>query len=174
MASTSAVRAAALRPVRAPKTGAPSSPATAPKPRLTVLASPRTSASSLPFTMLCTMIVAATLAALLYLNIEMSDTSYEITRLEAQSSRLTQEEQALAETNERLGTPQELERQARELGMVPVTDPAYIDLDTGTVLGETVPTEGTAVDADAVTDSVPVAEIYDSPTTYHGMGNEGD
>ncbi|MGY5763813.1 septum formation initiator family protein [Brachybacterium sp. DNPG3] len=174
MASTSAVRAAAVRPVRAPKPGERGAASTAPAPRLTVLSAPRTGGGTLPFTLLCTLIVAATLAALLYLNIEMSNTSYEITRLEAQSKRLTQEEQALAETNERLGTPQELERQARELGMVPVTDPAYIDLDTGEVLGETAPIEGTAAAGDATTDSVPVAEIYDAPTTYNGMGNEGD
>ena len=91
----------------------------------------------MPFTILCTLIVTATLAALLYMNIQMSDTSYEITRLQSQSQRLTEEKQALTETDERLGTPQELERQARELGMVPVTDPAYIDLDTGKIIGET-------------------------------------
>ena len=30
-------------------------------------------------------------------------------------------------------------RQAREIGMVPVSDPAYIDLDTGQIIGETAP-----------------------------------
>lgn len=131
----------------------------------------------MPFTMLCTVIVAATLAALLYLNIQMSDASYEITRLQGQSQRLTEEKQSLAETNERLGTPQELERQAREIGMVPVSDPAYIDLDTGEIIGETSPTaqtegnpELTEVPAEV---AVPPAEIYDQPTAYHGMGNEG-
>ena len=99
----------------------------------------------MPFTILCTLIVTATLAALLYLNIQMSDTSYEITRLQSQSQRLTEEKQALTETDERLGTPQELERQAREIGMVPVTDPAYIDLDTGEIIGETSSTAQTEV-----------------------------
>src|SRR5699024_12396357 len=91
-----------------------------------------------------TLIVTATLAALLYMNIQMSDTSYEITRLQSQSQRLTEEKQALAETDERLGIPQELERQAREHGMVPVSEPAYIDLDTGAGLGRTAPVAQTA------------------------------
>jgi len=171
MASTSAIRSPAVRPLRAPKTSA------APRPKLTVLAAPKTSGSSMPFTLLCTLIVTATLAALLYMNIQMSDTSYEITRLQSQSQRLTEEKQGLAETNERLGTPQELERQAREHGMVPVSEPAYIDLDTGAVLGQTAPSEQTASNpeltlapAEAV---VPPAQIYDEPTAYHGMGNEG-
>lgn len=171
MASMSAVRAAAVRPVRAPQ----SRPA--PKPRLTVLAAPKTTGSPLPFALLCTLIVTAALAALLYLNIQMSDTSYEITRLQGQSQRLVEEKQALAESNERLGTPQELERQAREIGMVPVTEPAYIDLDTGTVIGETAPSEQTAVNPELAPVpaevAVPPAQIYDQPTTYRGMGNEG-
>lgn len=168
MASTSAVRATAVRPVRGPQT------VRSPRPRLTVLAKPRTRTSPLPFVALCTLIVVATLATLLTLSIQMSDASYEITRLQGQSQRLTEERQALAETDERLGTPQELEKQARELGMVPVTDPAYIDLESGTVMGET---EQAAAAADADTPSaktaVPPAQIYDQPSTYHGMGNEG-
>ena len=171
MASTSAVHAPAVRPARGPRSSA------APRPRLTVVAAPRTTGGTMPFTLLCTLIVVSTLAALLYLNIQMSDTSYEITRLQSQSQRLTEEKQALSETNERLGTPQSLERQAREIGMVPVTDPAYIDLDTGEILGETSPAQQTEVNpelADVPAEkAVPPAEIYDEPTTYHGMGNEG-
>ncbi|MEE1618800.1 hypothetical protein V1260_00320 [Brachybacterium sp. J144] len=170
MASTSAVHAPAVRPARGKRNAAP-------RPRLTVVASPRTARGPMPFTLLCTLIVVATLAALLYLNIQMSGASYEITRLQNQSQRLTEEQQALAETDERLGTPQELERQAREIGMVPVTDPAYIDLDTGEVIGQTAPAAQTeanpelaAVPAEV---AVPPAQIYEEPTTYHGMGNEG-
>lgn len=171
MASTSAVRSVAVRPLRNPR------PAGWSTPRLTVLAAPKAAGSAMPFTLLCTAIVVATLAALLYLNIQMSDTSYEINRLQIQSQRLTEEQQSLAAANERLGTPQELERQARELGMVPVADPAYIDLDTRTVLSGTVGAEAAApavqlaeVPAER---AVPPARIYDQPEAYHGMGNEG-
>ena len=170
MASTSAVRSVAVRPVRSAR------PTGWTPPRLTVLAKPRTAGSSMPFTMLCTAIVVATLAALLYLNIQMSDTSYEINRLQIQSQRLTEEQQALTATDERLGTPQELERQARELGMVPVADPAYIDLDTRAVLSDTVGAEAAPASQLAevpAEQAVPPAQIYDQPTVYHGMGNEG-
>ena len=172
MASTSAVHAPAIRPVRGTRGSA------AARSGLTVVASPKAAGSSMPFTFLCTLIVVATLAALLYLNIQMSDTSYEITRLQSQSQRLTEEGQALAETNERLGTPQELARQAREIGMVPVSDPAYIDLDTGEIIGETSPAAQTGHNPELAKVpervAVPPAQIYDEPTEYHGMGNEGD
>ena len=171
MASTSAVHAPAIRPVRGTRN------TTAARPRLTVVATPKAAGSSMPFTLLCTLIVTATLAALLFMNIQMSDASYEITRLQGQAQRLTEEGQALAETNERLGTPQELERQAREIGIVPVSDPAYIDLDTGEIIGETSPAEQTGTNpelAEVPADvAVPPAQIYDESTAYHGMGNEG-
>lgn len=172
MASTSAVHAPAIRPTRGTR-----SSSTATRPRLAVVSAPKAGGSTMPFTLLCTLIVVATLAALLFLNIQMSGTSYEITRLQAQSQRLKEEGQGLAETNERMGTPQELERQAREIGMVPVSDPAYIDLDTGEIIGETAPAEQTVtapelagVPAEV---AVPPAQIYDQPEAYHGMGNEG-
>lgn len=175
MASTTAVRPGAVRPVRGSRTAsAAPSPSRSARPKLTVLAAPQAEGSTLPFVGLCTLIVAAALAALLFLNIQMSQASYEITRLQGQSQRLTEEQQALAETDERLGTPQELERQARELGMVPVADPAYIDLDTDSVIGGSA--EGAApASADTPVEEavLPPAQIYDQPTTYHGMGNEG-
>src|SRR5699024_630522 len=166
MASTSAVHAPAIRPVRGTRN------TTAARPRLTVVATPKAAGSSMPFTLLCTLIVTATLAALLFMNIQMSDASYEITRLQGQAQRLTEEGQALAETNERLGTPQEL-----EIGRVPVSDPADIDLDTGEIIGETSPAEQTGTNpelAEVPADvAVPPAQIYDESTAYHGMGNEG-
>lgn len=167
MASTSAARAARID--RA------SRPAAEQRPRLTVLARPEPDRSPVPFVMLCSAIVVAALGLLLFLNIQMSDTSYRITRLQAQSQTLTEKQQALQETNERLGTPQELERSAREIGMVPVAEPAYIDLGTGKVLGDaqTQQNADQAPPAPAAA-AVPRAQIYDQPTTYRGMGNEGN
>lgn len=160
------------------------------RPRLTVLSRPAPRASSVPFAILCSLIIAGTLLAVLMLNISMSDTSYRITRLQAQSQQLTEQQQGLVEENERLGTPQELERRAVELGMAPAADPAYIDLSTGQIIGGS---EGSAADAAASptgaaasqtgadaagtaadAPSVPAAHIYDDAEHYHGMGNEGN
>lgn len=164
MARTSALRAPAAEETR-------------PAPRLAVVTRPRPQSSSVPFTLLCTVIAVAALAAVLFLNIQMSDMSYQVTRLEGQSQRLSEQQQDLSEQNQQLGTPQELEKRAREIGMVPVSEPAYIDLATGTVIGET-DQQGAA--AQEATDPaspdpvhVPPAQMYDEPRQYHGMGNEG-
>ena len=60
MASTSAVHAPAIRPARGARTAQTS------RPRLTVVSTPKTGGSSMPFALLCTLIVTATLAALLF------------------------------------------------------------------------------------------------------------
>lgn len=61
--------------------------------------------------------------------------------------------------------------------MVPVSDPAYIDLDTRTVLSGTVGAEAAAPAVQLAEvpaeQAVPPAQIYDQPQVYHGMGNEG-
>lgn len=167
MASTSAARAPRIdRAVR---------PAPEQRPRLTLLARPEPERSPMPFALLCTAIVVTALALMVFLNVQMSDTSYRITRLQAQSQDLSEQRQALEETNDRLGTPQELERSAREIGMVPVAEPAYIDLGTGKVLGggEKSPQAAAPAEVPAAA-AVPPAQIYDQPTTYRGMGDEGN
>ena len=167
---------ALTNPVRSPR----SAPQSAPRPRLAVLARPETTRSPIPFALLITAIIAATLTAMLVLNIQMSSTSYELTRLEARSQRLTEQQQALAERNEQLGTPQELDRRAREIGMVPMQEPAYIDLATGTVIGgsgadasEAAPAADPAPMDSAGPSSIPPAYIYQNESEYHGMGHEG-
>ncbi|MDO5661470.1 MAG: hypothetical protein Q4G40_02135 [Brachybacterium sp.] len=159
---------------RAPRVERHEAPAQ--RPRLTVLARPRPRPSSVPFALLCTLILAGALAGMLALNIAMTQNSYEITRLQIQSQTLTEQQQTLAEQNERLGTPQMLEKRAVEMGMVPASDPAYIDLGTGTVIGDPQPAAGDPADATplAPLTSVPPAQIYTDDSAYHGMGNEGN
>lgn len=170
MAPTASAVATAAPRVRPARTASPSA-TPAGRPRLTVITRPDPRSSSVPFTVLCTLIIVGTLAAVLMLNISMSDTSYRIGALQRQSHELTVQRQTLAEENERLGTPQELERRATELGMVPAGTPAYIDLASGTVIGEPQPAGGVAAAAEEP--PVPPAGIYDEPDIDHGMGNGG-
>ncbi|GAB2549578.1 hypothetical protein [Brachybacterium huguangmaarense] len=166
--TASAARGAAR--ATAPSPSAPAARATA--PRLTVVARPQPRRSPVPFALLCTLIIVGTLVAVLSLNISMSDTSYEMTRLQVQANRLDEEHQSLVEENERLSTPQELEQRARSIGMVPAPAPGYVDLASGTVIGDPVAAPGTA--AAPVAPAVPVARIYDATEPYHGMGNGGN
>lgn len=163
MATSSSPRTA---PARAPRPSA--------RPRLAVIAGTRPRRGSAGFVALCTLIIVATLATVLLLNIQMSDTSYRITRLQGQTQTLTEQQQQLQEEQDRRSTPQELEKSARELGMVPAGTPGYVDLGTGDVIGRSDPVApgGDPATGDSIT--VPPAEIYQDEQVYHGMGNGGD
>lgn len=168
--STARVRRPAAR--TAPAERAPSSTRSA-RPRLTVLERPAPRRSALPFTLLCSLIIVGTLLCVLSLNLSMSSSSYEISRLQSQSRTLEEQRQALQEQDDKLSTPQELQARAVALGMVPSGETAYIDLSTGSVVGQT-PTAGTPpAAAPAPVAPVPQASIYDQNEPYHGMGNEG-
>ncbi|PWH06786.1 hypothetical protein DEO23_07675 [Brachybacterium endophyticum] len=144
---------------------------TSARPRLAVVAAPSPRRSPMPFAILCTLIVVATLATVLFLNIQMSDTSYRITRLESTSQKLSEDTQGLREQEDQLSTPQELGKRAEDLGMVPAGSPTYIDLGSDKVLGEAQPVQSSS---GAESSSIPAASIYEDAETYHGMGNEGD
>jgi cell division protein FtsL len=169
MTTSTATKPAVRTPRPAPR---PSS-----RPRLAVLTRPEPRRSAVPFVIMCTAIIVATLATVLYLNIQMSSTSYEITRLQGQSQSLTEKQQGLEQQNDELGTPQKLEKKAQDLGMVPAGTPAYIDLGTGKVTGDSTPVTGDTTKDDAPTSdesAVPPATIYQEEQSYHGMGNEGN
>lgn len=142
-------------------------------PPMAVLTRPEPANSPLRYVIFLGAIVLVTVLAILAMNIEMSTTSYQITRLEIQSQRLTEQKQALIEREEQLATPQELDRRARELGMVPSAHPAYIDLATGTVIGADGEGVSAVTTSDTSTSQIPPAHIYRDVSTYYGMGNEG-
>lgn len=142
------------------------------RPRLIVVTRAQPRHSALPFTVLCTLIIAVTLLTVLFLNISMSDTSYQISRLQSQSRTLEDTRQGLQEQDAKLGTPQELQARAEALGMVPSGETAYIDLSSGTVIGDPQPA-GAPAAGPAPVAPVPQASIYPSDEAYHGMGNEG-
>ncbi|MCT1557840.1 hypothetical protein M3A96_06890 [Helcobacillus massiliensis] len=153
---------------------------TAARPRLALIARPRQERSIVPFAALITLILVATLAAMLVLNVSMTQTSYEITRLQEQDIALSQQVQALREENEMRSKPQELEKRARDLGMVPVQDVAFVDLANGRVVGDPKPAQPAAPGA-ADKQLIPPADLpravpergASQPLYDYGMGNEG-
>ncbi|WP_279063363.1 septum formation initiator family protein [Dermabacter hominis] len=141
-------------------------PAHARKANLTLVSRPHIQRSSIPFTVLCTLVLLGAVIATLLLNISMTNMSYEVAKLQRESRELSEQTQMLEEKSDLLGTPQELERQARELGMVPAGKVAYIDLANGSMIGEpAAATQGAA----ALVPHVAKApkNLYD-----YGMGNE--
>lgn len=160
---------AQLAPSPASRRRASAASVSARRPVLALVARPEVGRSSVPFTVVCTIVLLAAIVGSLVLNIAMSNTSYEITRLQARSRDLKEQILTLEERQEVLGTPQELERRARDLGMVPGGNVAYIDLATGKIIGEAAAAEGAA--PASLVPVVPAPESHMSIYDY-GMGNE--
>jgi hypothetical protein len=79
------------------------------------------------------------LGAMLLLNTLLAQGSFALHSLEAQVADLADREQELRQRAAELAAPQRLERRAREMGMVPSSNPAFLRSQDGKVLGVPIP-----------------------------------
>jgi hypothetical protein len=88
------------------------------------------------FALLVTGLLGVGMVLILVINTSLAQGAFTISELQAQQSTLTQQEQTLAEAVAAAAAPENLEQQARALGMVPSENPVFLDVTTGRVLGE--------------------------------------
>ncbi|MFF0071601.1 septum formation initiator family protein [Streptomyces sp. NPDC005494] len=98
-------------------------------------------AARTPFVLLVVLLLAGGLISLLLLNSALNEGSFRLSKLERETTELTDDQQALQRDVDSYSEPDALERRARELGMVPGGSPAFLNPD-GTVSG--VPERATA------------------------------
>ncbi|MFD8423765.1 hypothetical protein [Streptomyces sp. NPDC059466] len=91
-------------------------------------------AARTPFVLLVVLLLGGGLIGLLVLNSALSEGSFHLDDLQKGTKTLTDEEQALQRDVDAYSAPDALQRRARELGMVPGGDPAFLNPD-GTVRG---------------------------------------
>lgn len=91
-------------------------------------------AARTPFVLLVVLLLGGGLICLLVLNSALSEGSFRLNDLQSDTKNLTDEEQALQRDVDAYSAPDALVRRARELGMVPGGDPAFLGPD-GTVRG---------------------------------------
>ncbi len=103
------------------------------------------------FFILIAVILTASLLAILALNTVLAKGSFARYSLMQDNNRLTVAEQNLAGQVAAYESPVELERRAREMGMIPAANPVYVDTTTGKILGD--PTASAAPVAEAPGDS---------------------
>jgi hypothetical protein len=84
--------------------------------------------------LLVVLLLGGGLIGLLVLNSALSEGSFKLADLQKRTKNLTDEEQALQRDIDAYSSPDALQRRARELGMVPGGDPAFLGPD-GTVKG---------------------------------------
>ncbi|MFD7879575.1 septum formation initiator family protein, partial [Streptomyces sp. NPDC059766] len=94
----------------------------------------RARAARTPFVLLVVLLLGGGLIGLLVLNSALSEGSFRLDDLKTDTKNLTDEEQALQRDVDSYSAPDALQRRARELGMVPGGDPAFLNRD-GTVRG---------------------------------------
>ena len=118
--------------------------------RLTVVPrSPRRRAPRVPFVTLVSLLLVGGVAGLLFFNTSMQQASFTATDMEQQVALLDAHEQSLKLDLESLRDPQRVALQAKRMGMVPPSSPAFIRLSDGKVLGK--PTPATYADSIRVT-----------------------
>lgn len=88
-----------------------------------------------PFVVLVVALLSGGLLGLLMLNTALNEGTFELSRLQKQTTELTDQQQTLQQQINQASAPDALERRARDLGMVPGGDPAFLQED-GKVLGK--------------------------------------
>jgi hypothetical protein len=135
-AAGAAVRRSSQQPARR---DAPSGRPSVRRPPLRVVQAPPTAGSPLGFALLCATLLAAGLIALLLLNTAVAQDSFGLQRLQAGSQQLTDQRQALVQSNDLAASPQQLAQHAWTLGLVPASGSAFVQLPSGRVVGVASP-----------------------------------
>ncbi|MCX4667816.1 septum formation initiator family protein [Streptomyces sp. NBC_01381] len=91
-------------------------------------------AARTPFVLLVVLLLGGGLITLLILNSSLNEGSFQLSELKKETTELTDQEQELQRDVDAYSAPDALQRRARELGMVPGGDPAFLNPD-GTIRG---------------------------------------
>jgi hypothetical protein len=113
--------------------------------RLTVVPRRRTRAPRVPFMILVGVVLLGGVVGLLLFNTSMQQASFRVSALQTRADALHAEEQSLQMTLDKLRDPQRVAMRAKDLGMVPMVNPAFLRLPSGQVLGDPLP--ATTLDA---------------------------
>ena len=125
-----------VRKAARPRRHAHAAPA---RPRLLPAASPKRRARLGLFAIICLAIATVGLVSMLIVNTMLASGAFTVSELQAEKALLLEQEQQLTEEIAVASSPLLLEEKARALGMVPQDAPAFIDLETGEIVGNTVP-----------------------------------
>lgn len=107
--------------------------------RLTVVPRHTNRATRVPFLALVSLLLVGGIAGLLLFNTSLQQASFTATALEQRANLLDAKAQALQMQLARLQAPQRLAERAKHLGMVPPSNPAFLRLSDGAVLGKPQP-----------------------------------
>lgn len=79
---------------------------------------------------------------ILVINTTLAQGAFTVSELQERQAELAQQEQALSEAVAAAAAPRALEQQARAMGMVPTSNPVFVEVPSGRVLGKPKPAGG--------------------------------
>ena len=109
------------------------------RPRLLPATSSKRRARLCIFAIVCLAIATVGLVSMLIVNTMLASGAFTVSELQAEKALLLEQEQQLTEEIAIASSPMLLEEKARAMGMVPQDAPAFIDLESGEIVGNTVP-----------------------------------
>jgi len=98
-------------------------------------------APRVPFLVLVSLLLVCGIGGLLLVNTNLQQGSFTATALEQRAHLLDARAQSLQMQLARMRTPQRLAERAKRLGMVPTSNPAFLRLADGKVLGDPAPAQ---------------------------------
>ena len=94
------------------------------------------------FALVVTGLLGVGMILILVINTSLAQGAFTISELQAEQATLSQQEQTLSEQVAAAAAPENLEQQARSLGMVPSENPVFLSVPSGKVLGNPKPAAG--------------------------------
>lgn len=94
------------------------------------------------FALVVTGLLGVGMVLILVINTSLAQGAFTISELQAEQATLSQQEQTLSEQVAAAAAPDNLEQQARAMGMVPSENPVFLSVPTGEVLGKPRPAAG--------------------------------
>jgi hypothetical protein len=152
----------------------------APRPSLLPATSSKRRARLGIFAIVCLAIATVGLVSMLIVNTMLASGAFTVSELQAEKALLLEQEQQLTEEIAIASSPLLLEERVRAMGMVPQDAPAFIDLESGEIMGNTVPqpapivvdpAEGTYVNGYLIDPAT--GEIYLDPYTGLPITEDG-
>lgn len=111
----------------------------------------------------CAGLLLSGLLALLLLNMSMAEGSFRVHELQRAAGELSDAEAALEQGITAVSAPSALADQASRMGMVPAASPAFLDLESGEVLGVAAPAEVSTTFSVVVKPPKPVRPVVQQP-----------
>ncbi|CAN5147297.1 hypothetical protein BH09ACT10_BH09ACT10_02930 [soil metagenome] len=119
-----------------PRIPAPKAPRISGRPRLQIAVPAPSSSARAPFILVIIALVSLGLVGLIVMSTILQRQSFTLADLDRQATDLTNQKQAMAHDLARLQSPESVAQQAVALGMVPNTNPVFLEMRNGKIVGQ--------------------------------------